>query len=65
METAVVVLCVLGALVYMGRTMYLRMTRKGSGCGCGCSGCGAKAPGGKISSRSPAETSVCAGERRP
>ena len=42
METVIVALCVLAALVYMGRSMYLRMTRKGGGCGCGCGGCGSR-----------------------
>lgn len=50
METAIVALCVTAALVYMGRTMYLRMTRKGGGCGCGCGGCDSR---GAARSRNP------------
>ena len=54
MQTLAVVLCVLAAVLFMGRKMYKSLRKGGGGCGCGCS-CGE----GKAGRRTP---SCCAGQ---
>ncbi|MDE7065465.1 MAG: FeoB-associated Cys-rich membrane protein [Desulfovibrionaceae bacterium] len=64
METVIVALCVTAALVYMGRTMYLRMTRKGGGCGCGCGGCDSRSPNpGARPGETPDPPACCGADR--
>ena len=40
MDTLIVILIVVAAALYVGRTYYQRFVRK-DGCACGCSGCDA------------------------
>jgi len=39
MQIAIVILVVVAAAVYLGRTFYKNI-RQSDGCSCGCSGCG-------------------------